>query len=70
MTPKGYAYGWKNKTSNDIMEEVCQPKPKYLRQVIYGKSRMDIGKILRELCKRKGVKIIEAEAYFDIHMSI
>ena len=35
--------------------------PKYRRQVIYGKIRADIGKILRELCNRKGIEIIEAE---------
>ena len=35
--------------------------PKYRRQIIYGKIRVEIGKILRELCDRKGVEIIEAE---------
>lgn len=43
--------------------------PKYRRQEIYGKIKADIGKILRMLCERKGVKIIEAEACKDrIHM--
>ncbi len=42
---------------------------KYRRQQIYGKLRQDIGKILRELCDRKGIKIIEAEACPNhIHM--
>ena len=36
--------------------------PKYRRQVIYGKIKNDIGKILRKLCEWKGVEIIEAEA--------
>ena len=36
--------------------------PKYRRQVIYGKNQRDIGVILRQLCERKGVEIIEAEA--------
>ena len=36
--------------------------PKYRRQVIYGKLRLEIGKILRQLCAYKGVEIIEAEA--------
>ncbi|WP_258026044.1 transposase, partial [Staphylococcus aureus] len=36
--------------------------PKYRRQVIYGKIKKDIGIILRQLCERKGVEIIEAEA--------
>ena len=35
--------------------------PKYRRQVIYGELKRDIGKILRELCERKGIEIIEAE---------
>ena len=45
--------------------------PKYRRQEIYGKIKADIGKILRMLCERKGVKIIDAEAYKDhIHMLV
>ena len=45
--------------------------PKYRRQVIYGKLRLEIGKILRQLCAYKGVEIIEAEACPDhIHMLI
>lgn len=35
--------------------------PKYRRLVIYGKWKVDIGKILRQLCDRKGVEILEAE---------
>ena len=35
--------------------------PKYRRQIIYGKIRVEVGKILIELCDRKGVEIIEAE---------
>lgn len=43
--------------------------PKYRRQVIYGKIKSDIGKILRKLCEQKGVEIIEATACSDhIHM--
>ena len=45
--------------------------PKYRRKVIYGKIRADIGHILSELCKRKGIEIIEAEACPDhIHMFV
>ena len=45
--------------------------PKYRRQVIYGKLKTDIGKILRELCERKGVEIIEAECCKDhVHMLV
>ena len=36
--------------------------PKYRRQVIYGKVKEDIGKMLRKLCEYKGVEIHEAEA--------
>ena len=45
--------------------------PKYRRQVIYGKIKTEIGKILRELCNWKQVKIIEAEVCPDhIHMLV
>ena len=45
--------------------------PKYRRQVIYGKIKADIGKVLRQLCDRKGVEIIEATACPDhIHMLV
>ena len=33
--------------------------PKYRRQIIYGQIKVDIGKILRELCERKGIEIVE-----------
>ena len=45
--------------------------PKYRRQIIYGKIKIDIGIILRKLCERKGVEIIEANACPDhIHMLV
>jgi len=45
--------------------------PKYRRQVIYGKLRIDIGKILRKLCEQKGIEIMEAEACpVHIHMLV
>ena len=45
--------------------------PKYRRQIIYGKIKADVGKILRQLCERKGVEIIEATACPDhIHMLV
>ena len=45
--------------------------PKYRRQVIYGKLKKDKGKILRDLCARKGVEIIEAELCNDhVHMLV
>ncbi|MBP2651282.1 MAG: transposase IS200-family protein [Firmicutes bacterium] len=45
--------------------------PKYRRREIYGKLKVEIGKILRELCKWKGVEILEANACIDhIHMLV
>ena len=45
--------------------------PKYRRRVIYGKIKVDIGKILRKLCEQKGVEIIEANLCSDhIHMLV
>ena len=45
--------------------------PKYHRKVIYNALKVDIGKILRELCRRKSVEIIEAHAMPDhIHMLV
>ena len=45
--------------------------PKYRRRIIYGKLRGDIGKILRQLCLRKNVEILEANACIDhIHMLV
>ena len=45
--------------------------PKYRRQIVYGKIKADVGKILRELSERKGVEIIEAECCPDhIHMLV
>lgn len=42
--------------------------PKYLRKVFYEEA---IGKILRQLCEWKGVKIVEAEVCPDhIHMLV
>ena len=46
-------------------------EPKYRRQIIYGKLKIEIGKILRELCERKGIEIIQAECCIDhIHMLV
>ena len=45
--------------------------PKYRRKVFYGEKRAEIGKILRELCRWKGITIIEAEVSPDhIHMLV
>ena len=45
--------------------------PKYRRMIIYGKIKVEIGKILRKLCEQKGVTIIEAEMCKDhVHMLV
>lgn len=45
--------------------------PKYRRKIIYGKLYRDIANILSTLCKRKGVKIVEAEMCPDhVHMLV
>ena len=45
--------------------------PKNRRKIIYGELKKEIGKILRELCQWKDVKIVEAELCPDhIHMRV
>lgn len=45
--------------------------PKYRRQIIYKQISADIGQIIRTLCARKGVEIIEAAAMPDhIHLYV
>ena len=41
------------------------------RQIIYGKLKVEVGKILRDLCERKGIEIIQAECCVDhVHMFV
>ncbi len=45
--------------------------PKYRRIITYNNLRLDIGKILRELCERKGIEIVEAQVCKDhVHMLV
>ena len=45
--------------------------PKYRRWIIYKELKADIGKLLRELCQRKGIEIIAAECMPNhVHMFI
>ena len=45
--------------------------PKYRRKEFYDTNRLEIGKILRELCRRKEVNIITAEVCIDhVHMLV
>ncbi|MDF9835287.1 putative transposase [Breznakia sp. PF5-3] len=45
--------------------------PKYRRKVFYDSKRLEIGKIIRELCEWKGVNILEVEVCIDhIHILV
>lgn len=45
--------------------------PKYRRKVFYEGKRLEVGRILRELCKWKDVNIITAEVFPDhVHMFV
>ncbi|HVT87682.1 MAG TPA: IS200/IS605 family transposase [Tepidisphaeraceae bacterium] len=45
--------------------------PKYRRKVLYGKLRRKIGEILRELCRQKGVVLLEGHLMADhVHMCL
>ena len=45
--------------------------PKYRRKVIYNQLKVDIREILRDLCKYKGVEILEGHLMPDhIHMLV
>jgi len=45
--------------------------PKYRRKTLYGRVRRDVGKILRELCRQKGIELLEGKAMPDhIHMLV
>ena len=45
--------------------------PKYRRKEFYGINRLEIGKILRELCRWKDVNIITAEVCVDhVHIFV
>jgi putative transposase len=43
--------------------------PKFRRKVLYGKLRRRVGAILRDLCRQRGVELLEGNAQCDhIHM--
>jgi putative transposase len=45
--------------------------PKYRRKTFYGRLRRQVGAILRELCRQKGVELVEGKAMPDhIHMCL
>jgi putative transposase len=43
--------------------------PKYRKKAIYGKLRQQIGEMLRQLCRQKGIELLEGHAQGDhVHM--
>jgi len=43
--------------------------PKYRKKRLYGRLRREVGRILRDLCRQKGLALVEAKAMPDhIHM--
>jgi putative transposase len=45
--------------------------PKYRRKIIYNQYRQSVGEILRQLCKYKGVEIVEGHLMPDhVHMLV
>ena len=45
--------------------------PKYRRKVFYGRLRRRIGLILRELCRQRGIELLEGHAMPDhVHLSL
>ena len=43
--------------------------PKYRRKVLFGKTRRQVGEILRQLCREKGIELVEGKARSDhVHM--
>ena len=45
--------------------------PKYRKKLLYGKLRKKVGPILKELCRQKGVEVVEGHTMPDhIHMCL
>jgi putative transposase len=45
--------------------------PKYRRKVFYGRLRRQIGKILRDLCRPRGIDLVEGHAMPDrVHLCL
>ena len=45
--------------------------PKYRHKVFYGKMRRRVGEILRELCRQRGIELLQGNAMPDhIHMCL
>ncbi|MBM4321242.1 MAG: IS200/IS605 family transposase [Deltaproteobacteria bacterium] len=45
--------------------------PKYRRKAIYGRLRREIGEMLRDICRQKGIEVVEGHAMPDhIHVCL
>ena len=45
--------------------------PKYRKKVLYGRLRRAIGRILRDLCRQRGVELLEGHLMSDhVHISV
>ena len=45
--------------------------PKYRKRVLYGKLRKKVGEIIKDLCRQRGVELIEGHAMADhIHLCL
>ena len=43
--------------------------PKYRRKVFYGRMRKEVGSILRELCRQRGIELLEGHL-MSVHMCL
>ncbi len=45
--------------------------PKYRHKVFYGRMRSEVGRILRDLCRQRGIELLEGQCMADhIHMCL
>ena len=56
---------------NGTVSIISFSQPKYRRKAFYESRRLDVGRMLRQLCEWKHVNIIEAEVCVDhVHMLV
>lgn len=64
-------HGTKSSTYKMVMQVSYRITPKYRRKIIYYELRADIQKIIKDLCKWKGVEILEGHMMPDhIHLLV
>ena len=45
--------------------------PKYRKRVLYGKTRKRVGEVIRDLCRQRGVDLLEGHLQMDhVHMCL